>query len=323
MLSITVSLMKSHTQSTIASLTRSVPLFVGALLLTSMTADSSIRQNPISLLQVQQPQLIWQNTHHSRIIPQFKSATLGGINSGVRVKSFDASSHDIKDLGDRSYKSTNYKVPFTTIIGQNHQSTAEPMFEFDGVGFPNIVTSKRKAAAEHKPYRSLIKLVGSAEGETIALPNLRCHGYSVERTARRAAVYDKAIQQLAERYEVNANLVKAVITRESCFRENAQSHVGAYGLMQLMPETAKWLGVTDPADAQQNLKAGIRYLGQLQRRFGSIELALAAYNAGPGNVERYNGIPPFAETQSYVKTVLSYWNAYNASNSYALDNKAS
>lgn len=228
MLSITVSLMKSRTKSAIASLTRSVPFFVGALLLTSMTADSSIRQNPISLLQVQQPQLSWQNTHHSRIIPLFGSAALGGIHSAGRVKSFDGANQDIQDiedLGDRSYTSTRYNVPFKTIIGRKDKTTAEPMFEFDNVGFPNIVTSKRKSAAEHKPYRSLVKFVSDAEGETIALPNLRCHGYSVERTARRAAVYDKAIQQFAERYEVNANLVKAVITRESCFREKDRKSV--------------------------------------------------------------------------------------------------
>ncbi|MBX2879505.1 MAG: lytic transglycosylase domain-containing protein [Granulosicoccus sp.] len=191
------------------------------------------------------------------------------------------------------------------------------MFGFDSVGIPNIETSRKKNKQQYKPYRELLKTVKTSSGKTNVVPNLRCYGYSVAATARRAARYAPLIESYARRYDISAELVKAVITRESCFREHAQSHVGAYGLMQLMPETAKWLGVSDIGNPKENLRAGIRYLAQLKRRFGSVELALAAYNAGPGNVERYDGIPPFKETQSYVKTVMSYYQSYVASKQYA------
>jgi len=134
--------------------------------------------------------------------------------------------------------------------------------------------------------------------------------------AKRAVKYESKILELSLKYNVSASLVKAVITKESCFNPEARSHVGAIGLMQLMPETAKWLKVSSPENPMQNMKAGVRYLGQLRKRFGSDELALAAYNAGPGNVERYNGIPPFSETRNYVKDVMFFYRGYQATIRY-------
>ena len=87
--------------------------------------------------------------------------------------------------------------------------------------------------------------------------------------------------------------------------------------MQLMPDTARWLKVTDRNDVNQNLSAGIRYLAELRQRFGTEELALAAYNAGPGNVERHGGIPPFAETQQYVVSVMAHYRRYVATSRFA------
>ena len=119
--------------------------------------------------------------------------------------------------------------------------------------------------------------------------------------------YDSIIEEAAGKYGIDAGLIKAVMLSESGGRPGAVSGAGAQGLMQLMPSTARSLGVTDPFDAEQNIFGGARYLKGLLERTGSTELAVAAYNAGPGAVQKYGGIPPYAETQNYVATVMSKW----------------
>ncbi len=109
--------------------------------------------------------------------------------------------------------------------------------------------------------------------------------------------------QVSSEFGIDQNLFRALINAESSWNPNSISPAGAKGLTQLMPATAKGLGVTDPFDPMQNLRGGAKYLKQMLDQFGSVELALAAYNAGPGAVKRYSGIPPFAETQNYVKKI--------------------
>ena len=134
----------------------------------------------------------------------------------------------------------------------------------------------------------------------------------VKASAQEVTSYEDFIQSSADKYGVDPALVKAVIKAESGYRTNAQSHAGAQGLMQLMPSTAASLGCNDPFDPAQNIDAGTRYLKQQIDRFGSAEQALAAYNAGPGAVAKYNGVPPFRETQNYVNRVLSYMQDYSS-----------
>lgn len=118
---------------------------------------------------------------------------------------------------------------------------------------------------------------------------------------------DDIFEEASSRYGVSVNLLKAVAKAESNFNPKAVSKAGAIGVMQLMPATARSFGVSDPYDARQNIMGGAKYLKENLERFGgNVNLALAAYNAGPNSVQKYGGIPPYKETQNYVKIVNSY-----------------
>ncbi len=142
---------------------------------------------------------------------------------------------------------------------------------------------------------------------------------SIENKANPTSTSRSEINELITKYAdkngLDEDFVKAVINQESGFNPNATSHCGAMGLMQLMPATAQGLGVTNAYDAEQNIEGGTKYLKGLMDRFSNDKsLALAAYNAGPNAVKKYGGIPPYAETQNYVKSVLSKYDTYKGAN---------
>ena len=165
---------------------------------------------------------------------------------------------------------------------------------------------KDPAAAKQGRAEKLKEAAGPQSGLRSAQAPRRVFGRLPSDNAA-GEVIERSIQKAAARYSLSPDLIRGVIRAESNFQAEAVSSAGARGLMQLMPETAGDLGVTKPFDIQQNIDGGSRYLRQMLDRFGgNLKLALAAYNAGPGAVEKYEGRVPYAETQEYVKRVLRY-----------------
>jgi len=138
-----------------------------------------------------------------------------------------------------------------------------------------------------------------------------CKGMTPERMEARARRVETPLRHHARRFEVDATLVRAMMAVESCFDRFAISRVGARGLMQLMPETARSLGVGNAFDPEQNIRGGVEYFSRMLERFdGDITHAIAAYNAGPRAVEHYEGVPPYRETRDYVRRVMKRWHEY-------------
>lgn len=140
-------------------------------------------------------------------------------------------------------------------------------------------------------------------------------GNFLNRVQNRLENYQDSISNASSNHQIPKELIQAVITAESAGRPDAISKAGAKGLMQLMDGTARALNVKNSYDPEQNIHGGTKYLRQMLDRFGNnLQLALAAYNAGPGNVEKYRGIPPFEETQNYVKRVMRYYQYFTNNN---------
>lgn len=182
--------------------------------------------------------------------------------------------------------------------------------------FTNVVTNRKKPRGDDfKQYTVLEKVTWFKDTNVHKYGNWGDNEFAVRPSfSKNRNAFDGIIQTAATAYNIDHGLIKAIIHTESGFNPNARSKPGAQGLMQLMPATAGMYGVADAYNPDENIKAGTKHIKYLVDRYRDIELALAAYNAGEGNVKKYGGIPPFAETQDYVKRVLSrYRNLYGGS----------
>ncbi len=221
--------------------------------------------------------------------------------------------------GHKTYINDDDQPKFATPAGRPTQSSKSLIFwsntEHRWKPVPNAnpaaLRAARSAAAEVRSYvdsqptanQDPMKLIAEPADKDPNFGKL-ARGYAVTTTE-----VEEAINQAASRHGVDPNLVKAIIKVESNFNPHAVSRVGAIGLMQLMPGTARELKVTNPFDVQQNVDAGVRHFRQLLEDFhGDVKLSLAAYNAGEKAVTSHGGIPPFHETQNYVRQITNLYN---------------
>jgi len=181
------------------------------------------------------------------------------------------------------------------------------------MAIPEVLLESHFTSLQNKDKQSLAKAASVLPLTTLEIAPVK-HFRTVEMTSKQInaeIMYQPLILEAAYRYEIEPAIIKAIIMAESGFNSKAVSKVGARGLMQLMPGTAKSLGVKDSFKPSHNIDAGVRYFKYLLDRFdGEIKLALAAYNAGSTNVIKYGGVPPFKATKFYINKVSKYYEAY-------------
>ncbi|MFS0643663.1 transglycosylase SLT domain-containing protein [Siminovitchia sp. 179-K 8D1 HS] len=273
-----------------------------------------------------------------KISSAFDNLTFDFIGLGDSFNSISSAGSDFEKAGSKakdSTKSLSKEYEYATYVSDKFKKALEEI---------NLQLEKQKAIQESLPdhskkYRDAlqkeIKLLKQKnqliidqtkslqkqikEGKiqqtgVVTTSSSTASGYSTGYTGKYASEINKA----ANKYGVDPNLIAAIIKQESNFNPRARSHAGAMGLMQLMPGTARSLGVKNAYDPLQNIMGGTKYIADQLKAFGgNLEKALAAYNAGPGNVRKYGGIPPFKETQNYVKKVTQFYNQLNKSISSA------
>ena len=186
------------------------------------------------------------------------------------------------------------------VPGVKNKSFTSPTVQKNAANFQNIISS---LAGEDKfvPGAYDVPQASHVASSSGAPPKLS------------SASVQPYVKEAAEKYNLDPALIEAVIKQESAYDAGAESYVGAQGLMQLMPETAKELGVENSFDPRQNVMGGAKYLRQMMDQFdGNLTKVIAGYNAGPGAVSHYDGVPPYAETQGYVSKVLNNFEEFKS-----------
>ena len=232
------------------------------------------------------------------------------IPGGIPLGEGGTSERDLRNLMDRGVERTPAEVraPLGLVpIGDEAVSPAqEVVAKRSATQLPPIMIS-----AKVKSYKKVVvgrrRMSLSSRGAVTTNEPSELLYKTVPVVQQSQIDISPIIEKYAVKYNLDPWLIRGVIQTESAFRPNAMSPVGAGGLMQLMPGTASYLGCADRFDPEQNIAAGSRYLRMMMDRFGKEDLMIAAYNAGPGNVERYGGVPPFAETRNYVVKVKRAW----------------
>jgi len=173
------------------------------------------------------------------------------------------------------------------------------------------VNSRNKHKGKNTNIRAVEKQSLVSKRRNQSYP-ANCLTWDASQINSKAKRFEKAINDYSRQYHVDKNLIKAIITVESCFKVKAKSHADARGLMQLIPATAERFGVKNIYNPRQNIRGGVKYLKFLQARYkGDLKKILAAYNAGEGIVDKHKGIPPYKETQKYVQRVLEIYARLN------------
>ena len=210
------------------------------------------------------------------------------VQTRTRTQDLSSEGVEFKTFEDVMNSSLNVHTRFNV-------HTPEPVVKFGSL------TQKKVEAARVEPSKIENNIFTQQEQEVLPYA-------PVSSLPARKSHFKDLISKISKKHGVDEKLVNAVIKQESGYNPQAKSSAGAQGLMQLMPQTAKSLGVKDAFNPQENIEGGVKYLRQMLDKYnGNKILALAAYNAGPGAVDKYDGVPPYKETQNYVRSILAQY----------------
>ncbi len=228
----------------------------------------------------------------------------GILNAIERIKEIQSRISEIKALGEHSVLN---KIREVTPSQSNKSESPAGEKKFSEI-LKEVLQENSYLSGEKALSKKVNLLVGNKSDNQEILNSIY---QNLKESYKEDGKIEDVIEKAAEKFGVDASLIKAIIRQESQFNKYAVSPKGAMGLMQLMPQTASLLGVKDPFDVVENIFGGTKYIKMLLNKYkGDLNLALAAYNAGPDAVDSFKGIPDFEETKNYVENVVKFYNIY-------------